>query len=268
MIFFLLFPLPICCNYLQRLHSQCIDEKTKEEFLSWMRAFPHLRVVGKKMELPPRQTIMNEYVDEMIAIDPPRYEGTSFRLLDQELNEKLSLRKSRQLSGKNDNLEKLLRITSSGLNRNPNQRLHSAKKSSVDRVSTYVVKQSSLVPTNHSSKRLSQIRERDIVEQEKLSYSASNSTRIGPLLNVKFLYKKPEVIDSNVKSIKSASSKLPLYELMSLDKTDHSSKSASIHSKNPNIIQLPPFNYELDFPIIQGRSIQSAVGKSARILKH
>lgn len=246
-----------------------------------MKAFPHIRVVGKRLELPPRKNPI-EYVDEIIAIDPaPRYEGESFKLLDQQLNEKLSLRKSRrEPSAKNqmkhDNLEKLLRITSSGILRNQphqHQKINvTGNKKSIDRTSTYTIKQNSIVPSISNAKKLSQIQERD-TKEEKLSYSASNSARIiGPLLNVKFLYKKPDVFD-NVKSIKSASSKLPIYEIMSLEqnlpKGEHSSKSASIYSKNPNLIQLPPFNYELDFPIIQGRSIQSAIGKtSARNLKH
>jgi hypothetical protein len=247
----------------------CLDEKTREEFLSWMRAFPHLRVVGTaiKYEMPAKPNPVEHY-EEIIAIDPPRYEGESFKQLDQELNEKLCLRRSRQMSGKNsskgESLEKLLRITSSGLNRNI--KAQNARKV-VDRTSTVVLKQSS------STKKLSQIEERDILEQEKLSYSASSS-RIGPILNVKFLYKKPDILD-NIKSVKSAS-KLPLYELRSIDhhrmpsQNDFSSKSASMHAKNINLIQLPPFNFELDnFPIIQGRSIQSAVGKtSSRNLKH
>jgi hypothetical protein len=239
-----------------------------------MNAFPHLRIVGKKIELPLRKGSIGEFYEEVIAIDPPRYESTSFRLLDQELNEKLSLKKSRLLSGrshdlKSENLDKLLRITSSGLIRNREQRPINFRKPSVDKTATFILKNKDFVPAaNGHMRKLTQIKERDAIDQH--SYSASNSSsRIGPLLNVKFLYKKPESVENNVKSVKSATSKLPLYELVSLDKSDISTKSASIHTKNPNLIQLPPFNYDLDFPIVQGRSIQSAVSKtSVRTLKH
>lgn len=210
-----------------------------------MRAFPHLRVVGKKIEAP---SIVKkspaDYYEEIIAIDPP--ERDSFKLLDQELNEKLSLRKTRQSSAKNDNLEKLLRITSSGRSYNQNKPQNVRKY--VDKTSTVFIQ-----PNNGS--RLSKIQERDV---EKVSYSATSR----PLLNVKFLFKKPEsaVLDENPK-VKSAS-KLPLYELEP-PKHHHeflSSKSASLHSKNINLIQLPPFDYDFQ-GIIQGRSIQSAFGK-------
>lgn len=236
-----------------------------------MKAFPHLRVVGKKIEVPSkvRQTNPSEFYEEVIAIDPPQshIERDSFKLLDQELNEKLSLRKTRQSSAKNqlknDNLEKLLRITSSGIsgrNCSYNQKPQSVRKY-VDKTSTVLIKQ------NSNGSRLSKIQERDV---EKLSsYSATSR----PLLNVKFLFKKPEsaVLDENPK-VKSASSKLPLYELRSLDQPHHknhhellSSKSASLHTKNINLIQLPPFNYDLDFQgIIQGRSIQSAFHGSGK----
>lgn len=92
---------------------------------------------------------------------------------------------------------------------------------------------------------------------------------MGPILNIKFLYKKPEMID-DVKSVKSAS-KLPLYTDIStyqkLPQTELSSKSASIHhhKMNPNTIQLPPFNYDLDFPFIQGRGYNNQ--KSTKFMK-
>lgn len=105
----------------------------------------------------------------------------------------------------------------------------------------------------------------------KLSYSAASSSRIGPILNVKFLYKKPELIVDDVKSVKSAS-KLPLYadilDRQKLPKHELSSKSASIHHHhrmNQNVIQLPPFNYDLDFPVIQGRGYNQ---NSSRFIKH
>lgn len=93
---------------------------------------------------------------------------------------------------------------------------------------------------------------------------------MGPILNVKFLFKKPDLLD-DVKSVKSAS-KLPLYadsERQKLPSGEISSKSASIHhhsKMNQNTIQLPPFNYELDFPIIQGRGYNNQ--NSSRFMKH
>lgn len=229
-----------------------------------MKAFPHLRIVGKKIETPPRiaQNPINFY-EEIIAIDPP--ERDSFKLLDQELNEKLSLRKSRQLSAKNqlksDNLEKLLRITSSGItgrNKSVNQKEQTARKY-VDRTTTVILKQNSNGVYGIGT-RISQNRECDA---EKLSYSATSRP---PLLNVKFLLRKPESTLDESSKVKSAS-KLPLYsDLKSIDlsKSELSSKSASLHAKNINIIQLPPFN---SFRGIEGRSIQSAFyGKTN--LKH
>lgn len=200
-------------------------------------------------------------------------------MLDHELNEKLSLRRARQASATNqsraEDLKKLLRITSSGLTRNQQQRPDSNKKV-IDRTSTFIIKQNSV------GKKLSKIQEHKKFEvnpitlhhqkrelDNKLSYSATSTTRMGPILNIKFLYKKPELID-DVKSVKSAS-KLPLYTDIStyqkLPQTELSSKSASIHhhKMNPNTIQLPPFSYDLDFPIIQGRGYNNQ--KSTRFTK-
>lgn len=218
-------------------HHFLLDEKTREEFQYWMKAFPHLRVVGKKIEIPKMRQFQNptNYYEEIIAIDPP--ERDSFKLLDQELNEKLSLRRSRQLSAKNQNLEKLLRITSSGRN--------------VKESAAYKNERITLKQNGNGSRIIQQLRESD---NEKLaSFSATSRP---PLLNVKFLFKKPENILDNSSKIKSATSKLPLYELRSLDlsKNEPSSKSATFHAKNINLIQLPPF-------AIRGRSIQSAAYK-------
>lgn len=227
-----------------------------------------------------------EYVEEVLAIDPPiqHYHSEPFRLLDYELNEKLSIRKSRQASGTNqsraEDLEKLLRITSSGITRNqqPVRPLPNNKKV-VDRTSTFMIKQNSV------GRKLSKIQEHKKYEinpiamhhkrelDNKLSYSATSSSRMGPILNVKFLYKKPDLLD-DVKSVKSAS-KLPLYadiatyERQKFPKTEMSSKSASIHhhnQMNTNTIQLPPFNYDLDFPIIQGRGYNNQ--KTSKLMKH
>lgn len=195
-----------------------------------------------------------------------------FRLLDHELNEKLSIRKARQPSGTNqsraEDLEKLLRITSSGLTRNQPQPRPQSKKL-IDRTSTFIVKQNSV------GRKLGKIQEHkkfeispSVVKRDldgKLSYSATS--RMGPILNVKFLYKKPDILD-DVKSVKSAS-KLPLYtDLATYEQRQKlPSKSASIHHHNKtnlNTIQLPPFNYDLDFPIIQGRGYNQ---KSSKFIK-
>lgn len=225
-----------------------------------------------------------EFVEEVFAIDPPQHHIHSepFRLLDHELNEKLSLRKARQGSGSNqsraEDLEKLLRITSSGLTRNQHQIRPQNNKKVVDRTSTFIIKQNSV------GKKLTKIQEHKKFEispiamdhqrrelDNKLSYSATSSSRMGPILNVKFLYKKPDISD-DVKSVKSAS-KLPLYadviERQKLPKHELSSKSASIHhhhKMNQNTIQLPPFNYDLDFPVIQGRGYNNQ--KSSKFIKH
>lgn len=240
----------------------------------FVKLFFLYRIVGTKIELPAKVGQRNpvEYVEEVLAIDPPirQYHSEPFRLLDHELNEKLSIRKARQASGTNqsraEDLEKLLRITSSGITRNqPQIRPQNNKK--VDRTSTFMIKQNSV------GRKLSKIQEHKRYElnpitihhqsrelDNKLSYSATSSSRMGPIINVKFLYKKPDIL-GDVKSVKSAS-KLPLYadiatyERQKFPKAEMSSKSASIrhhNQMNPNTIQLPPFNYDLDFPIIQGR---------------
>lgn len=238
--------------------------------------------------MPVKRNLTEEgIVDEIIAIDPPiqHFHSEPFRLLDHELNEKLYIRKARQASGTNqsraEDLEKLLRITSSGLTRNQQQVRPQNSKKVIDRTSTFIIKQNSV------GRKLSKIQEHKKFEinpismnhqkrelDNKLSYSATSSSRIGPILNVKFLFKKPDILLDDVKSVKSAS-KLPLYsgiatyEHQKLPKSELSSKSASIHhhnKMNPNTIQLPPFNYDLDFPIIQGRGYNNQ--KSCRFMKH
>lgn len=219
-----------------------------------MKAFPHLRVVGKKIEVPSMRQNHTTYYEEIIAIDPP--EGDSFKLLDQELNEKLSIRKSHQLSAKNqlknENLEKLLRITSSGMSSGRNKSYNNQKE---------IRKNERVITVKQNGNGIYGNRIFQNKESEKLSFSASTRQ---PLLNVKFLFKKPEHLLDDSSKVKSATSKLPLYELRSLDdrhtKFDLSSKSASFHAKNINIIQLqklPPFN-SFEFRGIEGRSIQSA----------
>lgn len=250
------------------------DEKTKEEFLSWMERFPHLRVVGTKINLPLRSHQRVEYIsnyEEVIAVDPaPQYRHEPFKMLDQELNEKLSLRKARQPSGSSqlraDDLDKLLRITSSsGLSRNQQlNRLQNSKKV-IDRTSTFIVKQNSVGLQN--IKKLSKIQEHKKFELSPVAIINHRE------LDNKFSY---SATSPYVKSVKSAS-KLPLYadittyERQKIPKNEFSSKSASIHHHkkvNPNNIQLPPFNYDdLDFPsFIQVRSYNNQ--KSSKFMKH
>jgi hypothetical protein len=225
-----------------------VDDKTKEEFQSWMQRFPHLRIIGTRINLPLRNQQRFESLsnyEEIFAIDPPVF-LEPFKMLDQELNEKLSLRKARQPSAsqlKVDDLEKLLRITSSsGLSRNHQQQQIPLKKV-VDRTSTYLVKQNSV--GLHNIKKLSRI-------QEHKKFELSPVTIIPRELD-KHSYSATTATSPYVKSIKSAQLN-KLYvdisnERQKIPKNEFSSKSASIHHhkkmnpNNPNL-QLPPFNYE------------------------
>lgn len=201
----------------------------------------------------------NNYVDEIIAIDPP-LASASFKCLDHELNEKLSLRKARQSASgirqvKDDELEKFLRITSSRGQPQP------PTKKTVEK--TVVIKQNNS-GLFQSAKRLSKIHEDQRVDSmsfhrdfdDKLIIHSASQSR--PSLDVKYcVFKKPaNVRFDDIKSIKSAS-KLPVYSEISrfdpikVNKPLLSSKSASIHHQrrvNINSVRLPPFNYDLDYP--------------------
>jgi hypothetical protein len=185
--------------------------------------------------------------EEIFAIDPPVF-LEPFKMLDQELNEKLSLRKSRQRSAsqlKVDDLEKLLNITSSsGLSRNHQQPQIPVKKV-VDRTSTYLVKQNSV--GLHNIKKLTRIQEHKKFELTPVTL-ISNARELD-----KHSYSATTATSPYVKSIKSAQLN-KLYadisnERQKIPKNEFSSKSASIHHhkkmnpNNPNL-QLPPFNYE------------------------
>jgi hypothetical protein len=231
----------------------------------------NIRVVGKKLNLPPRTQLSfdHNYIDEIIAIDPP-LASVSFKCLDHELNEKLSLRKARQSASgirqvKDEEIEKFLRVTSSGVTRSQQQQPATTKKT-IEK--TVVIKQNSNSGLFSSAKRLSKINEDDKrvdsisfhrdFEDKLIIHSASQSR---PILDVKYsVFRKPNnnsVIFDDIKSIKSAS-KLPIYADISRfdpikvnNKPLLSSKSASIHHQrrvNINTVRLPPFNYDLDYP--------------------
>lgn len=247
-----------------------------------MQAFPHLRVIGKQMDYPPpMKRSSNVQFEEIFAIDPPvaRSRNDSFVLLEHELNEKLSIRRSQQNCAyqlKNIDIEKYLRITSSGILQSHQQQPKSlsATKKSID---TYVIN-----PINFGGRRkLSKIQEykkfdfhpssnhqqvQNNCELDGLTFS-SVSPRI---LNIKFLLSKPDEISCAIKpcslKIKSATSKLSPTKYFNglsvkINKNDTfapaSSKSASLHKgKHPNVLQMPSLNYDF----VVGRSI-SAVSK-------
>lgn len=235
------------------------------------------RIIGTKIKLPPRPQLNynpQNFVDEIIAIDPPP-PSESFKNLDFELNEKLSIRRARQSANgvrhvRDDELEKFLRVTSSGVVRNQQQ----ISRKTVDK--TVVMKQSNNNTTGISfqndNRKLSKIHENkklhsanflkgsNIGIDEKLIIHSATPPR--PPHDVKFVYKKPNrvVTFDEVKSVKSAS-KLPMYaeisriEPMKANKTQLSSKSASIHHSqrraNLNSIRLPPFSYDIEYPFIE-----------------
>lgn len=229
------------------------DEKTKEEFLLWMTRFPHLRITGTKLHFPIRNQMKDlATYDEIIAIDPPLHEPYKMLedKLEYELSEKLTLRKARQPQTqiRSDDLEKLLRITSSsGLSRNfqqqtrPNQSVTVRK---VDRTSTFLVKQNSV---GLNFKKLSKIQENKrielspiLIQREILQYEKS------PLI------KSIKSAQLNKMSNPSDHQKLPKNEFSF-------SKSASIHKKNLNNIQLPPFDISYPFDLkVRGKSNQYA----------
>lgn len=230
------------------------------------------RVIGTKIKLPPRPQLNynpQNFVDEIIAIDPPP-SSESFRNLDFELNEKLSIRRARQSANgmkhvRDDELEKFLQVTSSGVVRN-----QQISRKTVDK--TVVMKQNN---NNNNSAGISirndNIKLSKIHENKKLNSANFKGSNIGidekliihsrPPHDVKFVYKKQpnRVTFDEVKSVKSAS-KLPMYaeiariEPMKANKSQLSSKSASIHHSrraNLNSIRLPPFSYDLDYPFIE-----------------
>lgn len=250
-----------------------------------MQAFPHLRVIGKQIDSPPSlKRSFNVQFEEIFAIDPPvfRSRNDSFVLLEHELNEKLSIRRSQQNCAyqlKNNDIEKCLRITSSGIlqSHQQQQKSFSATKKTVDQTATYVIN-----PINFGGRRrLSKIQEYKKYDfhpstnhqQHKNNCDLNNLTfsAVSPrILNIKFLLSKPDEICSSTKScslkIKSATSKLSPTTYFNgmgvkINKNDTtisaSSKSASLHKgKQPHVLQMPSLNYDF----VVGRSI-SAVSK-------
>lgn len=208
--------------------------------------------------------------------------------MDYELNEKLSIRRARQSANgarhvRDEELEKFLRVTSSGVVRN-----QQISRKTVDK--TVVMKQqgnnnnTTGISFPNDNKKLSRIHE------NKKLHSANFHSNIGGIDekliihsatpsrpqhdDVKFVYKKPNrVTFDEVKSVKSAS-KLPMYaeisriEPMKANKTQISSKSASIHHQrraNLNSIRLPPFSYDLDYPYIEVRGFNN---QKSNLSKH
>lgn len=250
-----------------------------------MQAFPHLRVIGKQIDSPPSmKRSFNVQFEEIFAIDPPvsRLRNDSFVPLEHELNEKLSIRRSQQNCAyqlKNNDIEKCLRITSSGIlqSHQQQQKPFSTTKKTVDQTATYVIN-----PFNFGGRRkLTKIQEykkydfhsttnhqqlKNNCELDDITFSAV-SPRI---LNIKFLLSKPDEIGSASKpcslKIKSATSKLlptTYFNRMGVKNnkndtlTSASSKSASLHKgKQPHVLQMPSLNYDF----VVGRSI-SAVSK-------
>ena len=147
-----------------------------------------------------------EYIDELIIIDPPiekvQNDGT-FSFLDEELHDKLMLRKSNN-SLKNNDVEKYLRITSGPIIRNQHH-FQQQNKKSIDRF--YTLKpQSNFIGNNRKLNQIQENKRYDHptemkntalkVNQEitKISYSATS--RMPPILNIRFL----KETESSVKS--------------------------------------------------------------------
>lgn len=250
-----------------------------------MHAFPHLRIVGKQIDLPPpNKRSFNVQFEEIFAIDPPvsMSRNDSFVLLEHELNEKLSIRRSQQncaYQQKNNDIEKCLRITSSEIlqSHQQQQKSFSATKKTVDKTSTYLIN-----PINFGGRRkLSKILEykKHDFQPSTIHQQLTNNCDLNDItfpavspriLNIKFLLSKPDEICSASKpcflKIKSATSKLSpttYFNRMGvkISKNDStastSSKSASIHKgKQPHVLQMPSLNYDF----VVGRSI-SAVSK-------
>lgn len=245
--------------------------------------------------LDPKQK--TEYVDEYFAIDPPieKIENDTFSFsLDEELHEKLMLRKSRYNNSnlKNNDVEKYLRITSGPIIRNQHH-FQQQNKKAIDR--SYTFKPHSNFIGNNQ--KLNQIQENKRYDHPtelrnstlkvqgitKISYSATS--RMPPILNIKFL-KETELPQSGKPSVKSATTKfsstnhydeidekrsrkcintlglLHPATLISSKSATFSSKFNKLNSKNQNIIQLPALHRNLDFNSeIVGRSISALCKK-------
>ena len=217
----------------------------------------------------------NAQFEEIFAIDPPvaRSRNDSFMLLENELSEKLSMRRSQQnyfTQLKNNDIENYLRITSSGNLQGNQQKQKSVSdtKKKNDHSTTYVIKPISIV----DNRKLSRIQEYERFDLHPSTNQILMISAISPrIINKKILHAKPCEIISAQEScslkIKSATSKLlpTTYtnELMvKFNKNDNlallSSKSASLHKvKHTHILPMPSLNYDF----VLGRSI-SAVSKS------
>lgn len=199
-----------------------------------MQNFPHLRVVGKKINLPLRPQTKEDLrnYEEIIIIDPP---PSQFKVLDdkleQELSEKLSLRRSRQPSNqllKVDDLDKLLRITSSGLTRNHQQQIRQTKK--VDRTSTFFVKQNSV---GLNFRKLSKIQEHKKFELSPLSFNTKSSLVHCEKSNINKVVKSAQ----NLNKIADFSNEKNDFYRQKLPKNEFSSKSAQHKNKSIQLQQ-------------------------------
>lgn len=155
-----------------------------------MNAFPHLRIVGKKIPIPPRivpnKILRNPVFDEIIAIDPnpniskeyiepPQKIRQSFAVLDRVLENKSRI--SNQESWRNNDIEKCIRITS-GYHKwsNPNPRKNQPAnkfQGNLDSASNLKIK-SATACINKSNEVLLEKRERAWI---KVSDTTSKSSK-------------------------------------------------------------------------------------------
>lgn len=191
--------------------------------------------------------------------------------MDFELNEKLSIRRARQSANgarhvRDEELEKFLRVTSSGVARN-----QQVSRKTVDK--TIVMRQQGggKLSRIHENRKLHFGANGNVGMDEKFIIHSAAAPARPPQQHhnddVKFVYKKPNrVTFDEVKAVKSAS-KLPMYAEISriepmkmANKSQNASKSASIHHQrraNLNTIRLPPFSYDLDYPYIEVRGFNN-----------
>lgn len=202
-------------------------------FLFRMTAFPHLRVVGKKINLPQIKT-NNPKFDycEIIAIDPPLIESLStqsFTVLDNEIS-RATYRKTHEVL-KNNDISKYLRITSGTLQRPQN-------KNTMERHAG-----------NMSISAKKSLDSRNSVERNQTSFQYSDIPKV---LNIKFLLKDPDESYHQIKSATLSTSKLPNYD----------TKSASLKPKtkvsSKNLVHLPSLTNNHQ---VIGRSISAITKK-------
>lgn len=98
------------------------EPKTREEFLQWMTAFPHLRIKGEsiKFDFDPSSVADVEHVDEIIAIDPiPAASGLNNLKSKFKYEQKKTTDTGKtEIDSVGEDLDNFLRITSGPLRRN------------------------------------------------------------------------------------------------------------------------------------------------------